>query len=180
MVRYLSSKLSILLLDKDNYLPIIPSPTDSEYHVKKPTEALFWGCCNEFWWCLQNVAKGIWRDELPYAKNMFERVVRPQLDEMVSWWIGVNYNYQISTGKMGKYFKRYLPESYWDMYKETYSDSNYKNTWNSIFVTCKLFRTLAKDLSEKLLYTYPIADDINMTGYLELVKKLPIDAKEIY
>jgi aminoglycoside 6-adenylyltransferase len=177
---YAKDKLTIHLLDKDNILPFITAPTDIDYRVKKPTKPLFMSCCNDFWWCLQNVAKGIWRDELPYAKQMFEYVIRARLDEMVSWWIGTKHDFQVSTGKMGKYFKKYLSESYWGMYEETYSDSNYDNLWNSIFVTCELFRTLAKDVAEHLLFMYPIDDDTNMTKFLKHVRKLPVNAKEIY
>lgn len=176
----IDDKLTVPLLDKDNCLPLIPVPTDVDYHVKKPTEPLFMSRCNNFWWCLQNVAKGIWRDELPYAKQMYEYPVRASLDEMISWWIGSNHDFQISTGKMGKYFKKYLPEPYWEKYKETYSDGNYENMWNSLFVTCDLFRTLAKDIAQKLKYTYPVNDDTNMTEYLKSVRELPADAKEIY
>lgn len=139
---YKNDKLTLPLLDKDNILPLIPSPTDIDYHVKKPTEPLFMSCTNNFWWCLQNVAKGIWRDELPYAKLMFEYTTRASLDEMVSWWIGIKNDFKISTGKMGKYYKKYLPTSYWEMYKRTYSDADYVDFWNSIFITCDLFRAL--------------------------------------
>lgn len=177
---YENDKLTIPLLDKDNILPVIPSPTDIDYHVKKPTEALFVSCTNNFWWCLQNVAKGIWRDELPYAKLMFEYTSRASLDEMVSWWIGTKYNFQVSTGKMGKYFKKYLPESYWGMYKGTYSNSDYDDLWDSIFVTCELFRVLSKDVAEYFSFTYPVEDDVNMMQYLKHVRNLPVDAKEIY
>lgn len=126
---YGDDQLTMPLLDKDEVLPQIPNPTDIDYCVQKPTEPHFMGCCNEFWWCLQNVAKGIWRDELPYAKQMFDRPVRDALDEMVSWWIGIQHATPISTGKMGKYFKVYLPEHYWKLYKETYSDSDDENMW---------------------------------------------------
>lgn len=179
-VGYVSDKLTIPLLDKDNCLPSIPAPTDRDYHVQKPTEPLFMGCCNEFWWCLQNVAKGIWREELPYARLMFEKTTRASLDQVVSWWIGTQYDFQVSTGKMGKYYKRYLPEPYWEMYKRTYSNSCYDNMWDSIFVACELFRTLAKDVAEAFLFTYRVDDDTNMTEYLERVRKLPKDAKEIF
>jgi len=179
-VGYISDKLTIPLLDKDNCLPPIPAPTDREYHVKKPTEPLFMGCCNEFWWCLQNVSKGIWRDELPYARLMFEKTTRASLNQVVSWWIGTQYDFQVSTGKMGKYYKRYLPEPYWEMYKRTYSDSSYDNMWDSIFVACELFRTLAKDVAESFSFTYRVDDDTNMTEYLEHVRKLPKDAKGIF
>ncbi|MFB1051984.1 aminoglycoside 6-adenylyltransferase [Paraliobacillus sp. JSM ZJ581] len=177
---YVDDKLTLQLLDKDNCLPEIHGPTDIDYRVKRPTELHFIGCCNEFWWCLQNVAKGIWRDELPYAKQMFERPVRDALDEMVSWWIGTNNNFKVSTGKMGKHFKDYLPEQYWEMYKDTYSDGNYENFWDSIFIACDLFRELAKDVAQSLSYTYLSDEDKNMMKYLNHVRRLPADAKEIF
>lgn len=177
---YTSDKLTVRLLDKDGLLPIIPPPTDIDYHVKKPSEPMFMSCTNNFWWCLQNVAKGIWRDELPYAKRMFEDTTRASLDEMVSWWIGAKYNFEVSTGKMGKYFKNFLPEKYWTMYEKTYSDSNYDRFWDSIFITCELFRALAKEVADELSFTYPIGDDKNMTNYLKHVRTLPGDAKEIF
>ncbi|MFD0716265.1 aminoglycoside 6-adenylyltransferase [Paenibacillus sp. GCM10027626] len=177
---YVSDKLTVSLLDKDNCLPIIPAPTDIDYHVKQPTEQSYLGCCNNFWWCLQNVAKGIWRDELPYAKQMFEHVIRPQLDEMISWWVGTKNDFQVSTGKMGKYMKKYLPESFWEMYKETYADSDYDNMWNSIFAACEMFRVLAKDVAEYFKYNYNAKDDANMTEYLKHVRELPANAEGIY
>jgi aminoglycoside 6-adenylyltransferase len=176
---YVSDKLTVPLLDKDNILPSISPPTDIDYQVKKPSEPMFVSCTNNFWWCLQNVAKGIWRDELPYAKLMFEYDIRVSLDQVVSWWIGAENNFHVSTGKMGKYFKNYLPESYWEMYEKTYSDHNYENFWDSIFVTCELFRILASDVADNLSFTYPINDDMNMTKYLKHVRNLPFDAKEI-
>lgn len=177
---YINDKLTVPLLDKDNILPRIPDPTDIDYHVKKPTESMFMSCCSDFWWCLQNVAKGIWRDELPYAKQMFEFVIRVRLEEMVSWWIGIKHDFRVSTGKMGKYFKSYLPKSYWEMYERTYSDNNYEHFWDSIFVTCELFRTLAEDVAGNFLFTYPMDDDVNMMKYLKRVRNLPSDAKEIF
>ena len=177
---YINDKLTVPLLDKDNILPRIPDPTDIDYHVKKPTESMFMSCCSDFWWCLQNVAKGIWRDELPYAKQMFEFVIRVRLEEMVSWWIGIKHDFRVSTGKMGKYFKSYLPKSYWEMYERTYSDNNYEHFWDSIFVTCELFRTLAEDVAGNFLFTYPMDDDVNMMKYLKRLRNLPSDAKKIF
>ncbi|MEH7226000.1 aminoglycoside 6-adenylyltransferase [Bacillus sp. JJ1566] len=173
-------KLTVPLLDKDKFLPSIPAPTDIDYHVKQPTEARYFSSCNNFWWCLQNVAKGIWRDELPYAKQMFELVIRPHLDEMVSWWIGCETNFKVSVGKMGKYFKNHLSESYWQLYERTYSNHDYDSFWNSVFTTCDLFRALAQEVAEKLSFKYPIEDDLNMTNYLKHVRNLPVDANEIY
>jgi len=177
---YLHDKLTVPLLDKDNCLPAIPPATDVDYQVRRPSEAEYLSSCNDFWWCLQNVAKGIWRDELPYAKAMFEKPVRVQLDAMVSWWIGMQHDFNLSAGKMGKYFKKYLPENYWEMYKSSYSSGDYHDFWESIFVTCKLFRTLALEVGRHLSFSYPEADDRNMTAYLRHVRNLPADAEGVY
>ncbi|KGX84334.1 hypothetical protein N784_13710 [Pontibacillus litoralis JSM 072002] len=98
----------------------------------------------------------------------------------MDWWIGIEYDFQVSTGKMGKYFKKFLPESYWEMYQATYSDGSYENIWDSVFITCELFRALARDVAKSLSYTYPADDDKNMMEYLHYVRKLPADAKGIY
>ncbi|MDY7220825.1 aminoglycoside 6-adenylyltransferase [Halalkalibacterium halodurans] len=176
---YENDTLTVPLLDKDHCLPPIPPPSDSDYHVKEPTEGEFISCTNNFWWCLQNVAKGIWRDELPYAKQMFELTTRASLDEMVNWWIGLESDFQLSTGKLGKYFKKHLPPPYWAMYEATYANSDYEQMWESIFIACDLFRTLAKDVAAACSFTYPETDDRNMTDYLHRVKNLSADATDM-
>ncbi|WP_328803739.1 MULTISPECIES: aminoglycoside 6-adenylyltransferase [Paenibacillus] len=44
---------------------------------------------------------------------------------------------------------------------------------------CGLFRKLACEVAEELSYDYPFQDDANMTRYLQHVRTLPADAKEI-
>ncbi|MFC0189517.1 aminoglycoside 6-adenylyltransferase [Fictibacillus aquaticus] len=174
---YTGDSLTIPLLDKDGILPDIQPANDYDYHVKKPTEAHYFGSCNEFWWVSQNVAKGLWRDELPYGKAMFERYVRAKLDEMASWWIGMHHDFNVSPGKLGKYFKKYLPEIYWTLYKKTYADSHSASTWDALFSAVELFRTLGKDVAIEHGFTYKTEDDQNMTRYLTAVRSLPADAE---
>ena len=59
-----------LLLDKDECLPDVPAAIDKDYLVKKLTENNFYDVCNEFGWCLNNVAKGLWREEILYVMDM--------------------------------------------------------------------------------------------------------------
>lgn len=167
---YTDDKLTVPLLDKDNCLPKIPPPTDKDYWVKRPTELQYASCCNEFWWCLNNVAKGIARDELPYAMWMFNVIVRNMLVKMVEWYIGVNTDFSVSAGKQGKFFKKYLPEELYEMYSKTYSDSDYNNFWASVFKACELFRTIAMTVSGHFGYTYNQSEDTNLTEYLINVK----------
>jgi len=160
---------AVILLDKDKLLPII-NPDKKYWHTKPPSQKHFYDCCNEFWWCLNNTAKGIVRDELPYAMNMYNCVVRNMLDKMIEWFIGVNNNFSVSSGKMGKYFKKYLPVDLYEKYRKTYSDSNYDNFWNSISNACELFHFSAEKVANYLNISYNQNEEDGMNKYLEMVK----------
>lgn len=95
---YVTDSLTITLIDKDNCLPKIPPTNDSDYYIKKPPESRFLSCCNNFWWCLQNVAKGIARDQLSYAMWMYNSVVRDDLTIMIDWYIGMGSDFSVSIG----------------------------------------------------------------------------------
>lgn len=169
---YTSDKLTVPLLDKDNCLPKILLPTDEDYWVKKPTELQYTSCCNNFWWCLNNVAKGIARDQLPYAMWMYNVVVRDMLVKIIDWYIGINTNFAVSVGMSGKYYKKHLPSELYKMYTKTYSDSNYEHFWAAIFTACELFRTIAPPVAKHFGYTYNQSEDVNMTEYLNKVKSV--------
>ena len=167
---YTKDSLTVPLLDKDNCLPDIPEANDKDYYVKKPTESQYKGCTNEFWWCLNNVAKGIVRDQLPYAKWMFNVIVRDVLDKMVNWYIGINTDFSVSVGMSGKYYKKYLSAELYEKYLQTYSDSNYDNFWKSIFAACDLFRNISKPVAEYFEYNYNESEDANITEYLGKIR----------
>ena len=167
---YGEDKLTVTLLDKDNKLLQIPPPSDVDYYVKKPTERQYISAANNFWWCLQNVAKGIARDELTYAMNMYIQVVHEKLESMVKWYIGIHNDFSVNVGSWGKYFKKYLPENLYDMYVNTYSDANYENLWRAIFTACDLFRIIAPIVGNRLGYTYNKQEDDNMTAHLTRIK----------
>ncbi len=164
---YTADCLTVPLLDKDHILPPIPPSNDRKYWLQKPEKSQYDGCCNEFWWCLNNVAKGIVRDQLPYALWMYYEIVHTQLDKMLEWTIGINTGFSVTTGMWGKYFKKYLPANLYEMYLKTYSDSNNENLWVAIFTTCALFRTVARVVGEHFSYPYRQSDDDNMMAYLE-------------
>jgi len=169
---YLEDKLTVLLLDKDGFLPEIPPPSDNEYYVKKPDKDKYTACCNEFWWCLNNAAKGIARDELPYAMEMFNNYVRNMLNQMTDWYIGTLNNFSVNTGKMGKFYKKYLPVNLYNLYYKTYSDGNYNNIWDSIFSACKLFKTIALDVGKYFNFEYNQNEENGTLEYLKWVKNL--------
>ena len=119
---------------------------------------------------MQNVAKGIKRDELTYAMNMYIQVVHEKLESMVKWHIGTQNDFSVNVGLWGKHFKKYLPENLYDMYIKTYSDANYENLWDAIFSACELFRTIAPAVASQLGYVYDKQEDDNMTAYLTKIR----------
>lgn len=165
---YISDSLTVPLLDKDNILPEILPSNDKDYWIKKPSKPQYDGCCNEFWWCLNNVAKGIVRDQIPYVSRMYNEVVHIELDKMLEWYIGINTDFSVTSGMWGKYFKKYLPVELYEKYLKTYL--NYENLWESIFTACELFRTVAPAVAKHLAYEYNQSDDDNMMQYLVRMK----------
>lgn len=168
---YDATNMCIVLVDKDQRFPQ-KTLSDKEFWIQKPSHARYFAVCNDFWWCLQNVAKGIARDELPYAKWMFDDIVRGCLHSMIEWYIGCIHNYQISTGKEGKYFKKLLPCTYWEIYMKTYCDATYDAFWISIQHTCDLFHTMAVEVAKFCSFSYIQKDEDHMRAYLQYVKSL--------
>ncbi len=173
-------KLCVLLLDKDNRFPEIGESTDEDYWVKMPSKEQYLCTCNEFWWCLDNVAKGLWREETPYVQDMLNFHVRKQLEKMLSWKIGIETDFSVSVGKSGKYMHCWLPEEEWKMYLSTYCGGDTKECWDAVFRMCDLFEKTAIFVGERLGYLYNEEEGKNCRRFLEHVRKLPPDAVEIY
>lgn len=169
-----------ILVDKDGIMPYPQETTDERYWAKEPTEIEFQCACSDFWWCLNNVAKGLWRNELPYALDMINFTLRPQLKRLLEWKIGIENNFSVNVGKSGKYLKKYLTEEKYGQYLTTYSIAEIKSIWNSVFGMCDLFQSTAVELSQKQNFVYDFKQAENSLCFLHHVRKLPADAKEIY
>jgi len=177
--KILKDSLTVVLLDKDRIVKDLPPPSDIDYLPKEPTLRLFQDCCNGFWWVNPYVAKGLWRGELTYAREMLDLVTREQLMKMPTWYFGIKTEYKIAPGKSGKYIKKYIEPEIWMEIEKTYSDANFENIWESLFTMGRLFRRLAKDVATFYGFKYPQRYDKNVTEYLYQIKNLPRDAQEI-
>ena len=171
-----------ILIDKDNCIPPLDENrlSDSEFWVKRPTQDEFTAACNEFWWCLNNVAKGLWRDEIPYVMDMINMIIRPQLLKLIEWKIGIQTNFKVSIGKSGKYMHRWLTGETYQRYLDTYSAAERDAIWKSVFVMCDMVDEMAAEIVYSLGFEYNKEEAINSRAYLEHVRNLPKDAKEIY
>ncbi|MFA5479805.1 MAG: aminoglycoside 6-adenylyltransferase [Candidatus Muiribacteriota bacterium] len=166
---FLKDSLCVILLDKEGILPDISKSDDRIYWIKKPAENQYLGCCNEFWWCINNVAKGIARKQLPYALRMYYTTVHAELNKMLEWYIGINTDFKVSAGYLGKYFQKYLSAEFYEKYCKTYSDGNLENLKKSINEACSLFRFTAIEVGKILNYHYNFDDEDNITTYFKKI-----------
>lgn len=103
--------------------------------------------------------------------NMLNEVVRPELHYMMEWYIGTQHGFNLSVGKNGKYFKRYLPLELYAQYAATYSGSIYADIWSAVEVMCDLFHTLALTVAAHFNLTYRQEEEAGMREYLRMVKE---------
>lgn len=104
--------------------------------------------CSEFWWCLNSVAKGLWREEIPYVQDMLNFVVRKQLEKMLSWKVGILTDFSVSVGKSAKYMYKWVSAQEWEKYLQTYCGADTEASNAMYFL--QSVRGLSKDASEIL------------------------------
>lgn len=169
-----------ILLDKENILPEVPEATDESHYVKKPSQEQFRACVNEFWWCSNNIAKGLWRMEIPYVQDMTNFVVRKQLEKMLTWKVGVMTDFGVSVGKSAKYIYRWIGEEEYLRYLDTYFDKEIEEAWDAVFIMCELFDSATEYVAKGLGYTYDAAEGRAAAAHLRHVHDLPLGAAEVY
>lgn len=179
---YGADSLTVPLLDKDGLLPPLPPASDRSHWITPPTEGEYAACCSDFWWCLNNIAKGILRDQLPYAMRMYNTVVHPRLDDLVLWCIGARTGFSRSCGMWGKYAKAYLSPAEYTLYAASYSGGSYPQLWQAMSAAGDLFSSLARELAASLGLAYVSADEAGIRRYLRDMRTQydPSDLTDIF
>lgn len=180
--RFLDDSLCKLLLDKDGMasLDLPDAASDKDYLVTRPSVRMFYDCCNEFWYTIAGLAKGIWREQVPHVNHLFHNIIQDALMQMIDWHIGFRYQFSVNPGKHGKFYKKYLePELYTELIG-TYRTVDLNELWNAVFLTIKLFQKVAQNVAEQLGVVYPLHEHKHIIEYLQHIKHLPKNARQIY
>ncbi|MGH1254994.1 aminoglycoside 6-adenylyltransferase [Bacillus pacificus] len=167
-----SDGLVEVLIDKDNRINEKIVPSDKKYWIKRPSEREFDDCCNEFWNVSAYVAKGLFRKELFYALDHINQILRPELLRMMSWEVGIRQGFNFSVGKNYKFIGNYISEAELEKIINTFSQSGYKDSWESFGLCCELFRTYSKKVASSFDYKYPEYDEKMTNFVLEVYAKL--------
>ena len=167
---HIKNKPTIILHDKDNCLVETPISQNKGTLIERPSAEKFTACCSGFWWFLNDVAKAIARDQLPYAKELFSTFNRLTLNHMIDWYIGTQNDFSVSPGNGVQCYKNYLPGELYDLYLKTYSDGEKENFWLAIFYACELFNKTAQYVGECFGYAYNKQEEESMMEYLLKVR----------
>ena len=174
------SSLSAVLLDKNNIFPQIDNASDTDFHIKKPNELEFSQTCFAFWCTCPYVAKGLWREQALFALGAIEKTLRPCLMKMLDWYVGVNNNFSVTTGKHYKYINRYLEQDIWETLISTYTNADIESIWNSMFTMSSLFGKIATSVADSLSFKYNKLDEDNVVNFIKHINNLPKDATAIF
>jgi len=163
---YKPDSLTVLLLDKDNLFKNLPPPIVKDYLIRPPTQKEFSDCCNEFWWVSTYVAKGLWRKEIIYAKEMLEGPVRSMFLKAIGWYVGVNTKFSVSLGYAGKNLERHVSPGLYNRILSTYPDGDVDNIWKSLFTMTSVFSDLANSVAQAMSLAYNQEEEQNVKDYL--------------
>lgn len=156
-----------VLMDKDGITQQMQPPTYQVAIIKKPSSQRFRQLINDFWWDTTYVAKCLARDEIFYAKFMSETNIRTQyLVPLIEWYIASRHNWNITTNKYGRLFKKYLSPAMWLKTRRTFSGSSISDNWNALLAMADLVSEMGTDLSHQLGYAYPYELESNIRSYL--------------
>ena len=174
---------AVAILDKDGILPPFPAPDGSCYHINRPTYKQFYDCCNEFWWLCPYVAKGLWRGNAAYVRNVMEVYMRDMQLKLYGWYTASAHDYNIGIGKCGKLLHKYLTSEEYSLYLQTFPSAKEDEVWHSLFVMCSEFARIASIVADRM--GFYVDKDIwhwqnAVSDYLHHIKELDRNALSIY
>jgi aminoglycoside 6-adenylyltransferase len=164
---FTAESLTVVWLDKDHLFTQLPPPNNSDHFVKRPDKKEFADTCNEFWWVSTYVAKGLVRNQITYAKEMMDTVVRTMFMKMIEWKIGSENNFSVDVGRSGKFMQQYLSASDYKKILSTYADQHTDNNWQSLFVMTELFSEFANRVASEMDLPYNSTEENNTVKYLQ-------------
>ena len=161
-----------VLIDKDGMTRHMQPPSYQTSLIKKPSAERFQQVIHEFWWDTTYVVKCLARDDLFYAKFMSEHIIRTSyLLPLIEWYIAARHDWNITTNKYGRLFKKYLSPEMWQKIERTFSGPDIADNWQALFAMADLVAELGRDLAHRTGYEYPENLETDIRKYLISIYK---------
>lgn len=157
-----------VLLDKDHLTDEMKPPAYQAYIPTPPTNDVYQLLINDFFTDAPYMAKCLLRGELLPARWCLDYDMKHvHLRPMLEWHVGVESNWSVPTGSLGKGLKKQLPPEIWAQLEDTYAGASTRENWEALFRTMALFRRVAMDVGAGLGYAYPMELDQRVTAFVE-------------
>lgn len=167
-----------VVLDKDGILPPLDAPNDSAHHLQCPTKDEFHELLNNIWWYQIEAAKAIYRDEVTLVSSIYEEMLLERVATLLSWKIGLKYEWKIDLGRKKRWLKRYLPEAIYNDYLYLYPNKCCNSIWERLFFMGSFVQKVAIEVSQTLGYHYDTSQGDRVTKFLHRINSLPDNATE--
>jgi aminoglycoside 6-adenylyltransferase len=162
-----------ILLDKDSLTRELKPPTHQAYIPTRPTNEAYQLLINDFFTDVPYMAKCLLRGELLPAKWCLDYDMKHvHLRPMLEWRMGVEHNWSLPTGSLGKGLKKKLPPETWPRLEDTYAGANMQDNWEALFRTITLFREVAMQVGAGLGYDYPLELDQRVTAFVQRMRAM--------
>jgi len=144
----------IVLLNKDNFKELKTISDESVFFIQKPSAMEYYNTCNEFRWLSVYISKGLCREELYYAKYAYDVLMMEMFIKMLNWKVGVENNFNVTTGDHSKYLKRFLSSEELERFHGVFPDGTYKDIWRKLYMIYDYFAELAQYVGAALGYSF--------------------------
>ncbi len=159
--------LTKVLLDKNSLINDLPVPDESSYYIVKPTEKEFAELMNEFWWIQPYITKGLLRNEIPYAKFMFDNILIECVKKILNWQIGLENYWKVNTGKCGKWLKNFLTDEVYTDFQKIYPSADPGDIREKLFLTQQFVHKRAQIFTSQMEFTYNIDEAERVIRFIE-------------
>ena len=85
---------------------------------------------------------------------------------MMRWFVGINNDFKVSSGKYDKYFQKLLPPEIYQKLLKTYPTTNIENIWTSLKMMCNLFDKFSNKVYIALGFKYDSWQSKDIMDYI--------------
>ena len=144
-----------ILIDKEGLCKGLQHPTYEVSIIKEPTEEEFQKIVADFFWDVTYLPKCLVRGDLFYLKFMVEKIIRVEyLIPMIEWYIGSGNQWEVTTNKYGRLFKKYLSTAELKELESTFAGADMAENWIACGNMIDIFDRMAQAVSKVLGYDY--------------------------
>ncbi len=144
-----------ILIDKEGLCIGLKHPTYKVSIIKEPTEEEFQKIVADFFWDVTYLPKCLVRGDLFYLKFMVEKIIRVEyLIPMIEWYIGSGNQWEVTTNKYGRLFKKYLSTAELKELESTFAGADMAENWIACGNMIDIFDRMAQAVSKVLAYDY--------------------------